>query len=118
MANNPDDVSLTVRMAEVIHAFLRDPGRAKYGYELMAETGLASGTIYKILGRLTAAAFVEKRWEDIDAVTAGRPRRAMYRLTPMGESAARAKLAELQARISLDPSPPAGWDPGGILGDA
>lgn len=47
---------------------------------------LAHGTLYKALGRLTASGLLEDEWEDADvALSAGRPRRRLYRLTGAGE---------------------------------
>jgi DNA-binding PadR family transcriptional regulator len=46
---------------------------------------VAHGTLYKALGRLTAAGLLEDEWEDADlALRAGRPRRRLYRLTGDG----------------------------------
>ncbi|MGW4122717.1 PadR family transcriptional regulator [Nocardia sp. NPDC004711] len=45
-------------------------------------TGLASGTLYPILARLSDAELLETRWEDGPA--AGRPPRHLYRLTAAG----------------------------------
>lgn len=49
---------------------------------------VAHGTLYKALGRLTAAGLLEDEWEDADAaLRAGRPRRRLYRLTGDGARA-------------------------------
>lgn len=53
----------------------------RYGYALVRETGLAPGTLYPILGRLTDRGLLESRWEDPPS---GRPRRHLYRPTPEG----------------------------------
>ncbi len=48
----------------------------------------ADGTLYKALGRMEAAGLLRSEWEDPDrAVADGRPRRRLYRLTPLGVSA-------------------------------
>ena len=48
----------------------------------------AHGTLYKALARLEGAGLLESRWEDPDdAVDAGRPRRRLYRVTPLGAQA-------------------------------
>ena len=48
----------------------------------------AHGTLYKALARLTAAGLLEDRWEEPDlALTEGRPRRRLYRVTGLGEKA-------------------------------
>jgi PadR family transcriptional regulator len=58
----------------------------RYGYDLSRETGLASGTLYPILGRLTDRGLLETRWEDDPPE--GRPRRHLYRLTASGAARA------------------------------
>ena len=69
-----------------ILAAIRD-GHA-YGLELVARTGLASGTIYPTLGRLRRSGLVETRWEDQRvAEREGRPRRRYYDLTRDGARA-------------------------------
>jgi DNA-binding PadR family transcriptional regulator len=69
---------------------------AFHGFELAKaladESGsrslVAHGTLYKALGRLTAAGLLEDEWEDADAaLRAGRPRRRLYRLTGAGARA-------------------------------
>jgi len=56
----------------------------------------AHGTLYKALGRMEDAGLLESHWEDPDvAVAEGRPRRRLYRVTPLGANAfARAQAAE------------------------
>jgi DNA-binding PadR family transcriptional regulator len=67
----------------------------------------AHGTLYKALDRLQRAELLESRWEDpADAADAGRPRRRLYRVTPLGEHAVAAAAAarpprRLQAEHSL-----------------
>ncbi len=55
------------------------------------------GTLYKALGRLHASGLLTSRWED-DAVAAEarRPRRRLYKLTALGERAARTSTAQIQ----------------------
>src|SRR3954452_25130422 len=54
----------------------------------------AHGTLYKALARLEAGGLLESHWEDPDlAVSDGRPRRRLYRVTPLGARA----LAEARA---------------------
>jgi len=56
----------------------------------------AHGTLYKALARMEDGGLLESRWEDPDAAMAeGRPRRRLYRVTPLGVRAlAEARLAE------------------------
>jgi PadR family transcriptional regulator PadR len=70
----------------VLGAMHNHPAHWRYGYDISRETGLASGTLYPILGRLADRGLLETRWEDDSPE--GRPRRHLYRLT--AEGAARA----------------------------
>ena len=69
----------TVRLFE---ALLAEPARWRYGYDLSRETGLASGTLYPILMRLSAQRLLDTDWEASDEP--GRPPRHTYRLTTDG----------------------------------
>lgn len=68
-----------------------------YGLDIVAATGLGSGTVYPTLGRLKARGLVRSRWEDQRrADREGRPRRRYYELTAEGESV----LAEGATRLA------------------
>jgi PadR family transcriptional regulator PadR len=95
MAGTPKMSSAVISVLEV---FLQDAGAVRYGLELGAATGLASGTIHPVLARLEAAEWVESEWEDIDPSSVGRPRRRFYRLTAAGVEKATAALAVVAAR--------------------
>ena len=69
----------TVRLFE---ALLAEPARWRYGYDLSRETGLASGTLYPILMRLSTQRLLDTDWEASDEP--GRPPRHTYRLTTDG----------------------------------
>lgn len=60
----------------------------------------AHGTLYRVLHRLERAALVEAFWEDPhEAEKEGRPRRRLYRLTPLSEIAlVRARAEQRSAR--------------------
>lgn len=60
------------------------PGRDgwRYGYELLTETGLNSGSLYPMLMRLAERGLLEATWEPNPPV--GRPPRHLYRLTSTG----------------------------------
>ena len=71
--------------------------RVCYGLDLTQRTGLMPGTVYTILRRLEARAFVEGKWEDPAIAEAERrPRRRYYTLTPAGIDA----LEEGSERLS------------------
>lgn len=79
-----------------ILAAIRDG--STYGLDMVAATGLPSGTVYPTLGRLKRAALVRAHWEDQrSAEKEGRPRRRYYDLTADGARA----LAEGSARVAL-----------------
>jgi DNA-binding PadR family transcriptional regulator len=71
--------------ASVLHAIRS--GR-RYGLDIIDETGLGGGTIYKLLHRLEQRGFVAGVWEDPDiAERERRPRRRYYELTRDGDAA-------------------------------
>src|SRR3954471_19576355 len=89
MPRSPHTSPQTLRLFE---ALLADPVRWRYGYDISRETGLASGTLYPILGRLSDRQLVETRWEENPPE--GRPRRHLYRLTAQGVARAVAVAQE------------------------
>ena len=63
----------------------------------------AHGTLYKALARMEDGGLLESRWEDPDvAMAEGRPRRRLYRVTPLGVRA----LAEARSAESTRPFRP------------
>ncbi|WP_207933578.1 helix-turn-helix transcriptional regulator [Actinomadura sp. GC306] len=92
-------VRITVPVARVLRVFLDDIGEQRYGFELMREAGLASGTLYPILARLEQAGWLTGEMEPIDPEEAGRPARRFYRLTAEGARSAHFALAELDAQL-------------------
>jgi PadR family transcriptional regulator PadR len=70
----------------VLSALAAAPDTWRYGYELAAEVGLASGSLYPILMRLSDRGLLESTWED--PPPHGRPPRHLYRLTAAGVGAA------------------------------
>src|SRR5947209_5602105 len=83
MPARPDSSPQTRAVLGALHGH---PTAWRYGYDIARETGLASGTLYPILGRLSDRGLLETRWED-DAPE-GRPRRHLYRLTADGAARA------------------------------
>jgi DNA-binding PadR family transcriptional regulator len=70
---------------------------ARYGLDIVAHTGLPSGTVYPTLGRLKRSGLLRPHWEDQRvADREGRPRRRYYELTPSGTGA----LAEGASRVA------------------
>jgi DNA-binding PadR family transcriptional regulator len=85
---------VTGPLLKVLRALLCSPSTDIYGLELSRATGLKSGTLYPLLDRLEAAGWVTSRWEDVDPVREGRPRRRFYSLTGLGAHEARHVLLE------------------------
>ncbi len=69
-----------------------------YGLDIIAATGLPTGTVYVTLGRLQKRGFVSTIWEDDATAEAdGRPRRRYYALTRAGHDALEQTLAAFDA---------------------
>lgn len=63
-------------------------GRRGFGFDIMDETGLTSGTVYPALERLEELGHVRSRWEDeATARREARPARRYFELTTQGRSA-------------------------------
>jgi len=62
----------------------------RYGYDLMKETGLQSGTLYPLLMRMTDQGLIEAEWHPPERP--GRPARHAYRLTAAGVALAHAAV--------------------------
>lgn len=70
----------------------------QYGFDVIAVTGLASGTVYPALRRLEEAGYVESRWEDHRvAQREVRPARKYYEVTETGQAALTAALLRYRA---------------------
>ena len=69
-------------------------GGYQYGFDVIDQTGLPSGTVYPALSRLERDGLVKSAWEnERDAHAEGRPARRYYKLTAAGVKA----LAEAAA---------------------
>ncbi len=88
-------VRMSRQTVALLTALIAEPTSWRYGYDLSRETGLRSGTLYPILMRLSANAWLQTRWEEAEP---GRPPRHMYRLTQDGLRQARKFLAEAKER--------------------
>lgn len=104
-------VRLTAQTLEILAVL--EPGTEMYGLELAKLADLPPGTTYPILKRLLGAGWLESRPEEVDPAQVGRPRRRLYRLTGLGEEAARSALDDYlqrlargrSTRLSLSPRP-------------
>src|SRR5262245_28518568 len=104
-------LKMTIQTQLVLRALLEQPTQELYGLEICAAAGLASGTIHPILARLERLGWLESRWEDIDPVEEGRPKRRYYRLSPDGADHARHALATAHTSISRLPAFRPGFTP-------
>jgi PadR family transcriptional regulator, regulatory protein PadR len=94
---------------KVLTEFLADPLRKQYGYGLMKTTKLKSGTLYPLLSRMQEDGWIEGQDECIDEHEEGRPKRRLYRLTSLGQTAGKAAIAAFYR--DLGPAPT--WALGG-----
>jgi len=60
----------------------------RYGFDIMDATGLPSGTVYPVLGRLERDGYVRSKWESqVVAQREKRPPRRYYEITASGARA-------------------------------
>jgi len=80
---------------------------SRYGFDIIAATGLPSGTVYPALRRLEAAGCLGSEWEAAaEADAEGRPSRCYYEITPAGEALLSQALERFPAiRWSLGSAP-------------
>ena len=84
----------------VLHALARG---FRYGFDIMEETGLSSGTIYPALDRLESLALARSEWEDARlAQEEKRPPRRYFRITPDGARALQEALGRHRALAPVD----------------
>ena len=74
--------SLSPVARRVLAALARAGTAGRHGYDLCAETGVKSGTLYPLLIRLEGQGYLVADWEA--SVVPGRPPRHIYRLTGAG----------------------------------
>jgi PadR family transcriptional regulator, regulatory protein PadR len=92
---------VTIQMLAILRAMLDRPLEERYGFELLAITGIQSGTLYPALMRLERVGWLQSHWEEIDERREKRPRRRLYRLTAEGEPAARKAIAKAKREDGL-----------------
>ncbi len=82
---------LSITAVSVLHAIADG---YQYGFDVIDQTGLPSGTVYPALSRLERDGLVRSAWEnEHEAHAEGRPARRYYKLTAPGVKA----LAEATA---------------------
>ena len=99
MGKKDGNVRMSLQTLKVLEAFLEQPTEELAGADVQKRCGLASGTLYPILLRLESAGWFVSRWEAIDPVKEGRPRRRLYRITPSGLSRASEVFASFGRRV-------------------
>ena len=74
----------------------------RYGFDIMDATGLPSGTVYPILGRLDENGLARSRWED-QQIAHGRkrPPRRYYEVTAPGKKTLERELQRIRALADL-----------------
>ena len=97
---------VTFAAVSVLQAVAKD---YKYGFDIMDATGLPSGTVYPILGRLEENGHLRSRWEDQSiAHDQKRPPRRYYEITAPGATALDEALQRLRALQDLAPAASSG----------
>ena len=84
----------------VLRALAADPARWRYGYDLVTEVNLKSGSLYPILVRLADRGLLETSWEP---GVGSRPPRHLYRLTGSGRDLVAALTAAHRDRATTQP---------------
>ncbi len=78
-----DDIKLSHTSALILHVI---GSGCRYGFDVMENTGLPSGTVYPALRRLEELALIQSKWEkEAIALAEQRPPRKYYKLTAVGE---------------------------------
>jgi DNA-binding PadR family transcriptional regulator len=100
---------LSLGSVMVLHALARG---CQYGFDIIEETGLTSGTIYPALDKLEALGLATSEWEDgVVAQKEKRPPRRYYQISERGEEVLLAalnryrSLAPVDLRSGVEPRP-------------
>jgi PadR family transcriptional regulator, regulatory protein PadR len=88
---------LSITAVTVLHAIA---GGYQYGFDVIDQTGLPSGTVYPALSRLERDGLVRSAWEEEQHAHAeGRPARRYYKLTAPGVKALSEATVYYRARL-------------------
>jgi DNA-binding PadR family transcriptional regulator len=100
----PKPAPLAFGPVAILHA-VADGNR--FGFDIMAATGLTSGTVYPALDKLESLGYLTSHWEDARTARRDkRPPRRYFDLTPAG---ATALAGALQRYKNLRPVSLAAW---------
>ena len=95
--------NLSLGTVMVLHALARG---CIYGFDIMEETGLSSGTIYPALDRLERLGYARSEWEDAAvAQREKRPPRRYFRITRDGALELQNALERHRSLARLDLTP-------------
>lgn len=101
-------MQMTKPLIAVAVALLSAPEDKHWGYELSRQTGVRSGVLYPLLGRLLDEGWLEDGWEDPVEVGRKRPPRRYYQVTEeglneLGAVAKRAPAGRPTAKVRFGP---------------
>ena len=100
MSNRP----LSFSAASVLRAIAEG---VRYGFDIMDQARLPSGTVYPALSRLERDGFVKSHWENLQKAHGDRrPPRRYYRITAEGERALQRAIERFQALKPVPASSP------------
>jgi PadR family transcriptional regulator, regulatory protein PadR len=88
--------------AKAVVAVLAGTSEWHHGYDLMAQAGVKSGTLYPLLMRLEAQGLLQARW--VESPQPGRPPRHVYQLTPAGRDWVASLAQPLAAQRAPSPA--------------
>ena len=84
----------------ILHALARG---SRYGFDILEDTGLTSGTVYPALEKLERDGFARSKWEDARvARQEKRPPRRYYELTPRGAEVLAQAIERHRALSAVD----------------
>lgn len=92
-------MQITHSLVAVVSELLGAPDDRHWGYELSRTSGIRSGVLYPILGRLLDRGWLEDGWEDATEVQGKRPPRRYYKVTEEGL----AELGAIARQAATDP---------------
>lgn len=96
-----DELRITPTMTTLLRKFLEDIDAPLFGFEVVREFKISSGSVYPALARLEKAGWIEGHLEDIDPkVELRRPRR-YYTMTATGAFEATRALDRFTSRFQL-----------------
>lgn len=103
-------MQMTHSLVAVVTELLGAPDDRHWGYEMSRTSGIRSGVLYPILGRLLDRGWLEDGWEDAKEVQGKRPPRRYYKVTEEGlsELGAIARQAATDPRFQQQPKLTAG----------